>query len=250
VFEIGPSLREARLRQGIDLRDAETATKIRTKYLRALEDERFDQLPAETYIRGFLRTYAEHLGLDGQLYVDEYSSRYTVDEEHGAPPMRARRTATGRTPRRRRNRDGGMVIAALAAIALVTALVIAAWRFGGGEGEDAGIPGLDAAGTRTTTTAPAPPPPAAGRTLVVLRAVANSFVEVHATSQTGRQLYSGTLERGQSKRFQARRVWLNIGIPQNVRVTVNGKRVQLLERRKPTIYLATPTGLTPASPTT
>lgn len=249
MFEIGASLREARLRQGLDLRDAETATKIRTKYLRALEEERFDQLPAETYIRGFLRTYSEHLGLDGQLYVDEYNSRYAVDEEQ--TQLRARPSAA-RVSRKRRNRDGGMVLAALAAIAIVTALVIAAWRFGGGDGGDAGIPGLDRATTGAATTpAAAPPPPAApARTSVVLRAVANSFVEVRANSQRGRQLYSGTLERGQSRLFQARRVWLNIGIPQNVRVTVNGRRVQLLERRRPTIYIATATGLAPASPTT
>ena len=247
MFEIGASLREARLRQGLDLRDAETATKIRTKYLRALEEERFDQLPAETYIRGFLRTYAEHLGLDGQLYVDEYNSRYAVDEEQ--QQLRARRSAP-RT-RRRRNRDSGLVLAALASIAVVTALVIAAWRFGGGDGEEAGIPGLNPADTRATTTPAAPPPPATpARTRVVLRAVANSFVEVRANSQRGRQLYSGTLEQGQTRLFQGRRVWLNIGIPQNVRVTINGRRVQLLERRKPTIYVATSTGLTPASPTT
>ena len=248
MFEIGASLREARLRQGLDLRDAETATKIRTKYLRALEEERFDQLPAETYIRGFLRTYAEHLGLDGQLYVDEYNSRYAVDEEQ--LQLRARPSAP-RASRRRRNRDGGMVLAALAAIAIVTALVIAAWRFGGGNGGDAGIPGLDPATTGAATSPAAPPPPATpARTRVVLRAVANSFVEVRANGQRGRQLYSGTLEQGQSRLFQARRVWLNIGIPQNVRVTVNGRRVQLLERRRPTIYIATATGLAPASPTT
>jgi cytoskeleton protein RodZ len=249
VFEIGASLREARLRQGLDLRDAETATKIRTKYLRALEEERFDQLPAETYIRGFLRTYAEHLGLDGQLYVDEYNSRYAVDEDQ-IQQLRARPSAP-RASRRRRNRDSGMVLAALLAIALVTALVIAAWRFGGGDGGDAGIPGLDRATTGAETTPAAPPAPATpARTRVVLRAVANSFVEVRANGQRGRQLYSGTLEQGQSRLFQARRVWLNIGIPQNVRVTVNGRRVQLLERRGPTIYLATSTGLAPASPTT
>lgn len=248
MFEIGASLREARLRQGLDLRDAETATKVRTKYLRALEEERFDQLPAETYIRGFLRAYAEHLGLDGQLYVDEYNSRYAVDEDQGAP-IRPRRVAAPRPTRRRRNRDGGLVVAALGAIAVVTALVIAAWRFGGGDGGDPGIPGLNAA--TTTTTASTPSPPAAARqTRVVLKAVANSFVEVHANGQTGRQLYSGTLEKGQTKLFRGRRVWLNIGIPQNIRVSVNGKRVALLERRKPTIYIATPTGLTPASPTT
>jgi cytoskeleton protein RodZ len=104
MFEIGNSLREARLRQGLDFPEIEQATKIRPKYLRALEDEQFDILPGQTYVKGFLRSYAEYLGLDGQLYVDEYNSRYIhVDEE---TPLRARSTsslgasaATRRTPR-------------------------------------------------------------------------------------------------------------------------------------------------------
>ena len=80
MFEIGNSLREARARRQIPLGQAEGATKIRGKYLRALEEERFDLLPAETYVKGFLRTYADYLGLDGQLYVDEYNSRFVIDD--------------------------------------------------------------------------------------------------------------------------------------------------------------------------
>ena len=93
MFEIGNSLREARLRQHLDFPELEQATKIRARYLRALEDEEFDTLPAETYVKGFLRAYAEYLGLDGQLYVDEYNSRYVVGEEDA--PFRPRRAATG-----------------------------------------------------------------------------------------------------------------------------------------------------------
>jgi hypothetical protein len=59
VFEIGNSLREARTRRQIDVGQAEQATKIRARYLRALEDERFDQLPSQTYVKGFLRTYSD-----------------------------------------------------------------------------------------------------------------------------------------------------------------------------------------------
>ena len=76
MFEIGNSLHEARIRQGLEFPEVELATKIRVKYIRALEQEEFSLLPGETYVRGFLRTYADYLGLDGQLYVDEYVSRY------------------------------------------------------------------------------------------------------------------------------------------------------------------------------
>jgi cytoskeletal protein RodZ len=81
VFEIGGTLRDARLRLGLDFVELEARTKIRAKYLRALEDEQFDVLPAATYVKGFLRTYAEALRLDGKLFVDEYVTRYAAGSE-------------------------------------------------------------------------------------------------------------------------------------------------------------------------
>ena len=126
MFDIGSSLREARTRQGFDFTEMEFRTKVRAKYLRALEAEQFDQLPGHTYIKGFLRTYAESLGMDGQLYVDEYNSRYVAgDEEH---PLRTRRVPT--QTRRRQQRESRLVVIAVTAIVLLTALVIAAWKFG------------------------------------------------------------------------------------------------------------------------
>src|SRR5437667_3943769 len=91
MFEIGLSLREARTRQGLDFPELEVRTKVRAKYLRLLEEEQFDQLPAHTYIKGFLRTYADAVGLDGQLYVDEYNSRFVAGDDE--PHVRARRGA-------------------------------------------------------------------------------------------------------------------------------------------------------------
>src|SRR5207237_8400520 len=119
VFELGNSLREARLRQGLDFPELEQATKIRAKYLRAPEQEEFEQLPGPTYVKGFLRSYAEYLGLDGQLYVDEYNSRFLVGEEEA--PFRPRRSSAGRPQQRRI--ESNVILLALAGIALVTPLV-------------------------------------------------------------------------------------------------------------------------------
>src|SRR5437763_17187220 len=88
MFEIGNSLREARVRQGLEYPQIELATKIRAKYIRALEDEQFELLPTGAYIKGFLRSYAEFLGLDGQLYVDDYNSRNVVDSSDDIPQRR------------------------------------------------------------------------------------------------------------------------------------------------------------------
>src|SRR3954471_17089701 len=69
---IGETLREARTEAGIRLDDAERTIRIRVRYLDALENEEWDVLPADAYVRGFLHTYADFLGLDGAELVEEY----------------------------------------------------------------------------------------------------------------------------------------------------------------------------------
>src|ERR1700749_2775236 len=90
MLKSGNSLREARVRQGLDYPQVELATKIRAKYIRALEDEAFELLPSETYVKGFLRSYSEYLGLEGPLYVDDYNSRYGSERWSDETPRRAR----------------------------------------------------------------------------------------------------------------------------------------------------------------
>ncbi len=214
MFEIGSSLREARERQGLDIAELELRTKVRSKYLRALEDEQFEQLPATTYVKGFLRTYADALGLDGQLYVDEFNSRFVVGEDD--VDLRPRRVASGRGPRKRR--EGGVVLLALAAIALVTALVIAAWKFGGPD--EPAVQGVPAAKTASK--------PSPKRIALDVRAVAGpSFMQVRRSSRAGEQLFSGTLELGQRQRFAAARLYLSVASPRNVVVRLNGNRIRM-----------------------
>lgn len=245
MFEIGNSLREARFRQSLDFPEVEQGTKIRAKYLRALEDERFELLPGHAYTKGFLRTYADFLGLDGGLYVDEYNSRFVAgDEDH--PPLRARRVPPPRRGRRRL--ESSVLLLALTAIVLVTALVIAAWKFGGAGDES--VRGLQKAAATPparqvgpkTIAAPSNKP---GRALLVVRAVkGDSWMEVRAGSGTGKRLYRGTLERGQSQRFTEKRIYVAFGSPENVNVKVNG-----LSMRLPTTsaaFLVTPEGLSTA----
>ena len=74
--DIGTTLRETRMRQRIDIVEVEAATKIRAKYIRALENEEWDQLPGPTFVRTFLRTYGDYLGLDSKMLVEEYKQRF------------------------------------------------------------------------------------------------------------------------------------------------------------------------------
>jgi cytoskeleton protein RodZ len=85
--EIGARLREARMRLKVDINEVETRTKIRAKYLRAMENEEWDLLPGEVYIRSFLRTYADYLGLDSRELLDDFRRRYESPSDHEAPPI-------------------------------------------------------------------------------------------------------------------------------------------------------------------
>ena len=102
-------------------------TKIRAKYLRALEEEEFDSLPSGTYVRGFLRAYASYLGLDGRLFVDEYASRFGT--RHDDELFRRRRER----PMTQRRESSSAVLVALIAVVSIGVLFFVAWRFGPGE---------------------------------------------------------------------------------------------------------------------
>ena len=245
MFEIGNSLREARLRQGLDFPEVEQATKIRGKYLRALEDEQFDILPGQTYVKGFLRAYSEYLGLDGQLYLDEYNSRYIPGDEE--TPLRASSTsAAGRNPRV----ESSVVLVALAAIGILTALVVVAWRFGSDTPETA-IPDFSsqppaASNSKSENPAPKRKRPAQAR-LTATGALGDSWMEVYAGSQAGRLLYRGTLEAGQVIRFLRPKLFVVMGRPGNVRLRLNGRVVNLPDGEGPTSVLVTPRRVRPAS---
>ena len=96
---IGDTLREARMRQGLDIVDVESRTKIRAKYLRALENEEWALLPGPTFVRTFLRTYAEAVGLDPHALVEAYRTQHDEDEEPEAQqPLAATPRGDPRAP--------------------------------------------------------------------------------------------------------------------------------------------------------
>ena len=78
MFDIGASLRTAREKRGLTAEDVHRSLRIRERYLRALEEERWELLPGDAYAKGFLRTYAEFLGLNGTLYIDELNARLSL----------------------------------------------------------------------------------------------------------------------------------------------------------------------------
>src|SRR6266566_9651510 len=236
MFEIGSSLRAARMRQELELSQAEHDTRIRAKYLRALEDERFDVLPGPAYTKGFLRTYADYLGLDAQPFVDEYNTRFALEEEEPEPPpqLRIRRRRFAVAP-------WLLVVAALAA-----SIAVLAWGLSG-KGSHHASPAASTAQKRTTTQAalPAAPrtatqPQTVARIVLVARR-GRCWLSIRLGSATGRLVYQRTLEQGRTARFVSTRLWIRIGAPWNLDATLNGKAVQLPASTGDVV--ATPTGL-------
>jgi cytoskeleton protein RodZ len=223
VFEIGSSLRSAREQRKLDLADVARTTHIRERYLQALEDERFDALPGEAYVKGFLRTYADQLGLDGQQFVEEYNTRFPAPETpETAPLLRVR-------PRRRLR----LLDARLVAIPVAVAIGLFVWRTassGNGHERNPSVPApAHVAASTVKRGPPAPPPPLPPQTarFDLVAARGPCWLSVRLGSDTGRLLYERTLEAGQRARFVANRLWLRIGAPWNIDATLNGRRAQL-----------------------
>lgn len=147
-------MREARMRERIDVSEIEAKTKIRARYLRALENEEWDLLPGPTFVRSFLRTYAQALGLDGKALVEEYRMRFEPpsDVDHQpvvASPGRTRpRASIGTAGSGRLSR--GYVLA-LGVVSVVIVLLIVGLLMGG-KGGSAGPSKTSAAGADTHPT--------------------------------------------------------------------------------------------------
>ena len=250
MFEIGGSLREARLKRELTPADVQKAIRIRDRYLQALEEERWELLPGDAYVKGFLRTYADYLGLDGSLYVEEYNSRFARPEEPLLVPERFART---RAPF-----AGVGFLRPLVAVGIIVAIVagLAAWQLSGSSGPKGGTPPTDsttppttAAHHRTThrkqrkTHASASLPTRA----VVVAARGSSWLWVRSGGATGPTVYQGTLLQGKTLPVNLAHgpVWIRIGDPASVDVRLGGRLVHGLPTQVGNVLLGR-RGLSPA----
>lgn len=255
MFEIGGSLREARLKRNLTPADVQKAIRIRDRYLQALEEERWELLPGDAYVKGFLRTYADYLGLDGSLYVDEYNNRYAHPEETPFVPERFART------------NGPLAgvgflrpLVAIGVIVLVVAGIaaIAAWQLSDSSNGKQGAPPTTSPGTTTsshhTTTKKKhtqPPPHHVAATLptraVVSAARGNCWLWIRSGSANGQTVYEATLLQGKTLPINLAKgpVWIDIGDPTSIDVHLGGKLVHGLPTQAGMVML-TRHGLEPA----
>lgn len=233
--DIGATLREARLRRKLDIQEVEAATKIRAKYLRALEHEDWDLLPGPTFVRTFLRTYAEFLGLDPRPIVEQYRLSHDGGAVADLAPISSRGLATRRERRRLWPLLTPGVLLALGAIILVGALyALGTW----GPEDDGEAPvaprqtpaatsdgeGERSSSRRRRARRPAQP------TRVSLTVVATGTVYVCAEDATGRDVIDqATLSAGQRRGpFRSRRFRVTFGNGE-ARMQVSGRRVEVPE---------------------
>src|SRR3954468_494690 len=146
MADIGNTLRETRMRQRIDIIEVEAATKIRAKYLRALENEEWDQLPGPTFVRTFLRTYGDYLGLDSRMLVEEYKQRFERPGPQDLLPFAPR---AGRRQRRSPVPPPWFVLAVVVVALLAALFALGKWGSGGSETEARTSPTATATATAT-----------------------------------------------------------------------------------------------------
>jgi cytoskeletal protein RodZ len=234
MFEIGSALREARERKGLSFPQVEEATKIRARYIRALEEEDFGVLPGATYTKGFLRAYADYLGLDGHLFIDEFNSRYHdprhEDDRPIYPPSHRRMSG--------HKRETSIVLIALAAIVAIASMVFLSVGAGGTNHVDLPPPATTTPSTstapethqqQTTTAHKRHHGPKAYR--ITLTAAGDSWIYAHKGTPTGpaaisikhTDLSSYLMHAGEIAQIRATGpIAITIGAPGSITVSING----------------------------
>jgi len=242
MFEIGSALREARERKGLSFPQVEEDTKIRARYIRALEEEAFGILPGATYTKGFLRAYADYLGLDGHLFIDEFNSRYhdprTEDERAIYPRSNAR-------PRGRQRRETSIVLIVLAAIVVVASLVFLGFSSTGPARVQLPPPSTPSDSTGSTSGSSTTPKSGGTKThsqrraryrIEITAANGSSWLSAHlgsasgpaAVSAHGTNLSQYLLQQGEVAAITARGpVAISLGAPGSVTITIAGRAAQL-----------------------
>jgi cytoskeletal protein RodZ len=241
MFDIGASLREARTRRGLSLDDVTAGLRIRERYVTALEEEHWELMPGEAYAKGFLRMYAEFLGLDGGLYVDEYNERVAAHQDQ-ALVLESLAPAKGKSR---------LLTRTIVGVVAVGALVAALNAFGSGAPTSSHVqadlsnvanaaPAKKVAAPARVARRVAPSKPA----VALIRAVtSSSWLSVRLGGANGKEIFRGFLNQGHELTYDLHEnVWLRIGRPQALAIRIGGNLIRGLPANTPANLLLTPDG--------
>lgn len=257
MAEIGSTLRETRMRARIDISEVEAHTKIRAKYLRAIENEDWDLLPGPVFVKSFLKTYGDYLGLDSRPLIDEFKRRYEDPGE--LRPMAAlsrERDRAARGPRR-------PPLPPAALIVIVLLLVGGALYLLGSSGNKSPQAGLttpsrshsgrrhhhpQGTGTITTGTTSTATSPVVTTTATLTLAPTTKPVWMCVETGSGKRLLEGIYSPGATIPTQKGAELLVTLGNADVAVTVNGKSYPLSATSTAIGLKITPTGAKPLTP--
>lgn len=227
---IGPTLREARNRRKLDLAEVEGAIKIRVRYLQAIENEEWDALPGGAYTRGFIRTYASYLGLDGDRLADDYRRAAAPPGGEHAParvePVPTGMRASG-SPLR------GRVVAAAVCVGL--AAIVVGIALAGGDGDSTSEPSAARSGQGEPTNAKREMTVA--KPGIAMRLEATAEVWVCLLGADGAPLVDGQIlqEGAEAGPFRSKDFEVALGNG-SVEMTVDGQRAEVAESSSPVGY--------------
>ena len=237
MFEIGNTLREARVRRNITLQQVEEDTKIRVKYVQAMENEDFDVMPGATFVKGFLRTYSQYLSLDPEVMLGEYRSRGAnsgeIQEPFGGVSMLG-------APSNHRGRN---TVVFVAVICLLVLGVI--WILGRGSDTPSstkpGALGITSSSPSPSASRSAKPQktaaPVVPGELRITAPNGDSWLEVRRDGSTGTVLFSGTVKKGTTRVFVGDVLWLRLGNPSAVRLRIEGRKIAPSASVNPVDYI-------------
>lgn len=243
---VGDILRSEREKKGLTVKDIESATSIRALYIQAIEDGEFKVIPGEVYLKGFIRNYANYLGLNGQEMVDLYRQSQTPASVTPETAVEVKAASTVPSP----SADGEptktrssytWVVIPLVAVCLLGAV----WWFIGGEGKPESQPLPDTPKQSQSSPAkPAPQPaPAAPVTPVTPAAPAPQTAPVMVTAQfsdecwltviaDGKEIFEGIPKAGESLSWQAQKTLIvKLGNAGGVDWVYNGQSVGKLGKK-------------------
>jgi cytoskeletal protein RodZ len=253
---VGAALREARERQGISLEDVARKTNIRLNYLEAIEQERFDAVPGDVFVRGIIRQYGNFLGLDGMELVRQYRAVHGgegVSQTHSLPVRESHNVHIRPSFKSDREAGSGMGSShkslwfAVLAVLVILALGAGFYFYSGRpslslplpsfssflpghqappENKEPAAPPREEPRPATVTNQPAPAK--AERTTLEIRAARDKcWLEVKEAG--GRVLYSGTLDKGEKRSFESdKSLTVVMGYPRGLDIIHNGTKLPVI----------------------
>lgn len=224
---VGKLLRSERIKKGLDHSDIEASTGIRASFIKAIEEGRFDTLPGEVYVKGFIRNYATFLGLDPakmvRMYVDKVSTE-AEDEEITVNVQSASSTE--------KSSAASSIIWVILVILLICGAAGGIYWWMNGPGKQGGVPTpQQQSNSPNPTPAPAQTTVTGTSTPQAVNRPVNLFVRYlqrcwTSVTADGKIVYEGVPTAGETMTWQAERTLVvNFGNAAAVEVLFNGTPV-------------------------